>query len=432
MKSLVKSLLKNQGAPVAYVARNVTNPGSLSIQNPMEAYLRAYQNSGTVFGVQNVVSQPTAAVEWRMYRKNTDNRVRYSTTDVGSDQRTEVVQHQALNVLNNPNPFMTRMNLFELSQTYLDLAGESWWLLDYGNLSFPLSIWPVRPDRMVPIPDPEQFLKGYTYIGPNGEQVPFQLNEVIFVKRQNPLDPYRGQGIIQTIMADVEAGRYAAEHNRNYFYNGAEPGGIVQYPSELTDEEFDQLVNRWRESHQGVSRAHRVAILEAGATWISNHTNQKDMDFVNLVNNSRDKIREAYGVHKIMVGISDDVNRANAQTGEEVHNTWQIIPRLDKWKDALNYQFLPLFGSTGQGVEFDYIPPQPNNREQDNAEMIAKAQTAQTYINAGFEPHAVLEVVGTPDMDVIEKATQAPALPPGWVQEQQPKPAPAESETDNA
>lgn len=401
-----KLRLFNQ-APVPYVPRNTVNPGSLSLQNPIESYLRAYQKSGTVFGVQNVVSGPTATTEWRMYRKNADNRVRYSTGDTGSDQRIEVVQHQALNVLNNPNPFMTRIELFELSQTYLDLAGESWWLLDYGNLAFPLSIWPVRPDRMIPIPDPVNFLKGYVYQGPSGEIIPFQLNEVVFVKRTNPLDMYRGQGIIQTILSDVDAGAYAAEHNRNFFYNGAEPGGVIQVPTELSDEEFDQLTNRWREGNQGVSRAHKVAILEAGATWTSNSIGQKDMDFVNLVNNSRDKIREAYGVHKIMVGISDDVNRANAQTGEEVHNTWQIVPRLNTWKDALNNKFLPLFGSTGQGVEFDYVKPSPNNREQDNAELVSKAQSTQTLITAGFNPHDVLEVVGLPDMDVNGQ-TQTP------------------------
>lgn len=403
-------------SPIPYADAGLRNLNVLDLGSPMEQYLRAYQKSGTVFGVVSLLASATAFPEWRLYRKTTDNRVRYSTADIGSDQRIEVIQHQALKILNNPNPFMTRMNLFEISQTYLDLTGEAWWILDYaGGLQFPTSLWPVRPDRMVPVPDPQNFLKGYVYQGPDGEQIPFQLNEVIVNKLPNPLDLYRGQGPIQTVMADVDAGDYAAQYNRNFFYNDATPGGIITVPTELTDEEFDQLTNRWRESNRGVSRAHRVAVLESGQQWVSTAASQKDMAFVELVNNSRDKIREAFRVHKVMVGISDDVNRANAQTGEEVHHSTQTVPRLNRWREVLNFQYLPLFGSTGAGVEFDYVKPQVDNREQSVAEMTAKASAAQMYIDAGFDPHDVLEMLGTPDMNVVEKATQAPALPPGWV-----------------
>src|SRR5581483_7030935 len=85
-------------------------------------------------------------------------------------------------------------------------------------------------------------------------------------------------------------------------------------------------------------------------------------------------------------------------------------PRLDRWRDVINTQFLPLFGSAGEDVEFDYSFPMPLNREQDNAELAAK-----TLVEAGYDPAAVLEVVGLPAMPAVVTATQAPALPPGWV-----------------
>ncbi|MCW2900995.1 MAG: portal protein, partial [Streptosporangiaceae bacterium] len=191
----------------------------------------------------------------------------------------------------------------------------------------------------------------------------------------------------------------------------------------MDDDEFDQMIDRWRDSHRGVGRAHRVAVLEGGATWVPNGSAQKDMDFVNLRGDSRDAIREALGMHKVMTGVTDDVNRANAQTGEEVFANWKIVPRLDRWKDVLNFQFLPLFGSTGTDVEFDYIYPLPANREQDNAELTAKTAAAEALVNAGYDPHSVLEVVGLPDMEVAETAVQAPGLPPGWVPEAPAAPA---------
>jgi HK97 family phage portal protein len=280
----------------------------------------------------------------------------------------------------------------------------------------PLGLWPVRPDRMMPVPDRDNWLAGWVYTSPDGrEKIPLPVTDVIFNRYPDPEDPYGGVGPIQSVLVDIEAARYAGEWNRNYFTNSAEPGGVIQVDHELPDEEFDQLVDRWRETHRGVARAHRIAVLENGATWVPNAHSMRDMDFANLRGVMRDTIREALGMHKVMTGVTDDVNRANAQTGEEVFASWKVAPRLDRWKDVLNSQFLPLFGSSGIGVEFDYIYPMPLNREQDNAEMLAKTKAAQTLVQAGYDPDDVCEVVGLPKMRVVEQATQAPALPPAWV-----------------
>lgn len=379
-----------------------------------DAYMRAYGTVGTVWQIVHLLSSNTAKPEWRLYRKaQRDGRVRYTTNDQGSDQRVEVLKHQALAVLNRPNPFYSRFTLMEASQQHMELTGEWFWVVEYDpRASFPLGMWPVRPDRMEPVPDPETYLKGWVYTSPDGrEKVPLEPREVIQGKYPNPMDPYRGLGPIQSVLTEVEADRYAGEWNRNYFYNSAEPGGIIQVDHSLDDTEFDELVDRWRESHRGVARAHRVAVLEGGQTWVPNSHSIKDMDFAALRTLSRDLIREAFGVHKIMLGNSDDVNRANAQTGEEVFANWSVAPRLDRWREALNTQFLPLFGSAGEGVEFDYVYPLPNNREQDNAELTAKSTAAQLLRAAGYDPHDVLEVVGLPDMDTAD--VPAPGLPAG-------------------
>ena len=377
--------------------------------------MRAHGTVGTVWQIVHLLSSNVAKPVWKLYRQaGQDGRVRYTTNDQGSDQRTEVVKHQALSVLYQPNPWYSRFALFETSQQYMELTGE-WFLVVERDprSSIPLGLWPVRPDRMDPVPDPTAYLKGWVYTSPDGrEKVPLKPDEVIQGKYPNPLDPYRGLGPVQSVLVDIDASRYSREWNKNYFLNSAEPGGVIQVDHELQDGEFDELVDRWREGHRGAARAHRVAVLEGGQTWVPNAHSQKDMDFAGLLNVGRDLIREAFGIHKIMLGNSDDVNRANAQTGEEVFANWSVAPRLDRWRDALNYQFLPLFGSAGQGVEFDYIYPLPQNREQDNAELTAKATAAQLLVMAGYDAHDVLEVCGLPDMDFAAPAAPStPGLP---------------------
>lgn len=383
-----------------------------------EAFMRAFGTQGTVHSNVSLLASSTAKPEWRLYRKQKqDGRVRYTTNDQGSDQRTEVLQHQALKVLNCPAKvtvggrelvIWTRFRLFEMSGIWLETTGKAPWVVEFaGRSNIPAGLWPVRPDRLQPVPDPRDYLAGWLYTAPDGgEQIPLLPHEVIMNTYPDPLDPYGGLGPVQTVLTEVEGNRYASEWNRNFFINSAEPGGVIQLDHRLEDDEFNELVNRWREQHRGVSRAHRIGVLEGGATWVQNSHAQRDMDFVNLRTDSRDAIREALGMHKVMTGVTDDVNRANAQTGEEVFANWKVVPRLDRWKDVLNYQFLPLFYPAGAepDVEWDYIYPLPQNREQDNAELQAKSAAALALIQAGYDPHDVLEVVGLPDMDTVAAA----------------------------
>jgi hypothetical protein len=78
-------------------------PGMAMGSNMDLTLIRAYKTNGTVQANVSLLASSVAAQEWKLYRSQpVDGRVRYTTSDAGSDQRKEVVQHAALNVLTNP------------------------------------------------------------------------------------------------------------------------------------------------------------------------------------------------------------------------------------------------------------------------------------------------------------------------------------------
>jgi phage portal protein BeeE len=441
MGSLLGQLLAprnaaSPGPPVPGGSGGMVMPGSSTGSSPDLTLIRAYKMNGTVFANVSLLAGAVAAQKWGLYREATPSN-RFTTNDQGSDQRKQVTVHAALSVLDNPAsilvpsgrrwPIWDRFGLFEISQIYLEQTGKSHWVVDTAERSskIPLGLWPVRPDRMTPVPDRDRYLAGWLYRSPDGNEViPLYPDEVIFNRYPDPEDPYGGAGPIRSVITDIQAADYAAEWNKNYFINSAEPGGVIEVDHQLGENEFDELVDRWRETHRGVARAHRIAVLEAGQTWVPNAHSAKDMDFANLRSVSRDIIREGLGMHKVMTGVTDDVNRANAQTGEEVFSSWKVAPRLARWRNVLNTQFLPLFGATAAGNEFDFTYPTPANREQDNAELTTKTTAFAALITAGVDPDDAAMVVGLPQMKVAERAVQSPALPPGWVPEMAPSAAP--------
>jgi len=389
-------------APVAYASRHTVLP--FLSRNDAEAQMRALGGVGTLFAIVERTTEAVSKARWRLYRK--------STTGDDAD-RAEVTRHLALDVWNKPNPFYTREEFVQSFQQHVDLTGEGWWIIARNSRarSIPLELWIARPDRMYPVPSATDFLTGYIYFGPEGEKVPLQLDEVIQLRKPHPLDPYRGMGAVQTILADLESTKFSAEWNRNFFVNSAQPGGIIEVDKHLSDDEFEEMTARWQEQHRGVANAHRVAVIEQGK-WITNNYTMADMQFVELRNASREVIMEAFGFPKHMLGISESVNRANAEAAEVMFARWIVMPRLDRIKGALNNDFLPLFGTTASGLEFDYDNPVPDDEELESKTLTAKANAAAALRTAGWDPTDVLSAVGLPEMGSAAVPASV-GLPPG-------------------
>lgn len=391
-RTLLGALLNRATAtPVPFASRAASHAhGMFGSRRDAVAQMQAMSASGTLYAITNRTAKGIAQIDWHLYR----------TAKSGKDEdRIEVTSHAALDLWNKPNRFFTQNVFVETGAQHKLLTGEQWWVIARDERSpIPLEMWPVRPDRIRPVPDPEVFLAGYMYTGPDGQEIALRLEDVIFIRTPNPLDPYRGMGPVQSILTDLDSSRYAAEWNRNFFANSAAPGGVLEVDRRLDDAEFSELRERWNEQHKGVANAHRVAIAEGGLKWVDRTINQRDMQFVELRNVSREVIREAYGFPKPMLGSVDDVNRANADAGEVMFARWLLVPEAEAIKDALNSHLLPLFGSTAKGLEFDYDNPVPEDRELASKELQAKAVALREFVQSGVYGPEALEALDLPAM----------------------------------
>ena len=330
-----------------------------------QAQLRAYGAVSTLFSAVNAITESISAVGWKLWRVQ-------STGD-----RQEVAPgHPLMELWTSVNPFYTRGEFLESVQQHIDLTGEAWIVKLRNGAGRTVELWSIRPDRMKPIPSRDEYIAGYEYsIG--AERIPLAREDVIFLRIPSPMDPYRGMGVVQSLLVDLGAEKAAQEWVNAFFKNSAEPGGVIQYDDELDDAQWNKLVERWQLQHQGVQNAHRVAVLERGK-WIDRKLTQRDMQFEQLRKLNQATILAAFRVPPSILGMTENVNRANAEAAEVHFARWSLTPRLERIKSAINERLAPEFGAD---LEFSYIDPTPKNREQDRQEADSGIQHGYLSVN---------------------------------------------------
>ncbi len=390
-------------APVSFASGGtIGNFASLSNRADTKGLMDQYGASGTLYAVVSRITDDVTSPEWAAYRKDPTR----DTESVPDAKRERIPRHAALVLWENPNPFMDQSEFIEASQQHYELTGEIWWLVvKDARTGWPIEMWPIRPDRIEVIPSATEFIAGYVYRAPDGEKVPLSRDDVISIKHKHPTDPYRGLGPVQSILPDLEGANLASEWSRNFFLNSARPGGVIEVDHRMGEDEYREFRTRWNEGHAGVAQAHKVAILEQ-ATWKDSALTMIDMQFTELRRLSSDMILEAFGFPKAMIGVSIDVNRANADAALAMYARSITRPRLRRLRSALNKRLLPMFGKLGADIEFDYKDPVLEDSDQENKNLVSKATALDLIMAAGFAPGDATAAVGLPDMGYIGRAAK--------------------------
>jgi HK97 family phage portal protein len=423
VKSIGRALINTftNKAPIPYVGRALEGRwGDRGARRADQArQLDAMGASATLFSIVNRTSTAVAKECWHLHRAKPgavcDFVAPGDNDPCGARGVLHVEKHPALSVLNLPNPFYTTQEYFESGQQHVDLTGEGWTVL--GRLgSMPVELWNARPDRMIVVTNRADFLVGYIYLDPDGQEVPIRKEDVMSIRMPNPMDPYRGMGAVQTILSNVDSSGYSAEWNANFFRNGARPGGIVKLSRKMQDEEFETLVERFNFNHRGITNANRTAFLEEG-DWVDvKPMNIRDMQFVETAELNRDTILLAFGASKFDVGILEDVNRAASEASRADFAGRMTVPRLDRWRSMLNSDFLPQFPGADPALSFAYSNPVPADREAARLDKTAAVEQYVALVSVGEDPVYAAAFCGLPQpaarraLPAAERAAVAAAL----------------------
>ncbi len=250
--------------------------------------------------------------------------------------------HRLRKLIAQPNPVTGEFEFFELSVTYLDLAGNCYWLIQRGRDGLPAELWPVRPDliRIFPTLDPRVWSYGYILDPTTSARnvtsaiIPIASRDMIHVKYANPLSAYFGQAPL----------RPAARANY------AVPGVVIKTSSEVTQAVADKLKRKWKASFAGARRG-EPAVLQAGMDVQPLGMSLRDLEFPDLRAFSESRICAALQVPPILVGAKVGLDRSTFTNYAEARKQlWEgaIFSLQRRFRDPVETQLLPEFSGTGR------------------------------------------------------------------------------------
>jgi HK97 family phage portal protein len=324
----------------------------------IESKSRLYQQSPWVYVAVNRIAEAAALVPLKVYR-------------VTGEQRMEVERHPLENLLDNPNPYLSRFELMEQTIGMLELTGNAYWFLAGDENGVPTEIWPLRPDRVTIVPDPLNHVRGYLY-EIDGQRIPLDAIEVVHFKRWHPADDYYGLSALEAARLAVQSDRAMAEWNRNTFGkdNGV-PAGIVNIKNNVTDADYERIKREWRATYGGPQR--RTAFLRGNdVEWKNIGLSHQDLDFLKGREAHRDEILNIFG---LPIGlVSENATEANAKVAERMFIERTLWPKLVRLAQKITQELLP-FWPGEHLAEFEDIRP------TDVQTRLAEIRTAQAVLS---------------------------------------------------
>ena len=320
-------------------------------------YLETYSKSLYCYACVSKIAEKVASTDFVL------NKIINSKGDT-----EEVKNHPILDLLYRVNPFFTKSEFLETDVINRKLTGDSYILKVRNNSGQVMELWNIRPDLVTIQAGNESYISYYKIYTKDGKEEKVEIEDLIHIKYPSPLDSLFGMSPLSPAQARIDTEEYASNYQRDFFLNNARPDAVIEMEVDPTSTQRDEMRDGWEKKHKGLGKNSKLGIL-VGGKYHQVSLSQREMDFIESMKFTRDDILVAFKVPKPIVAVTDDVNRANAETAQEIFLSETIIPEIKKFVEKMNEELIaPDFGDE---YFLSFKDPVPIDRETRLAEFSA-------------------------------------------------------------
>lgn len=185
----------------------------------------------------------------------------------------------------------------------------------------------LPPQHTAPIPDPKKFVSGYEITMPNGFKQVLKPEDVLWIRKPHPLDPYLSLTPMESAGIAIEIENLAKVYNRNFLLNDGRPGGLLVLRGEVDDDDKDELRNRFRGN---LNKTGSVSVLSSddGVDYVDTSSSPRDAAYIQMRQITKEEILAAFGVPESVIGNASGRTFSNAAEENRVFWMETMMPHL--------------------------------------------------------------------------------------------------------
>lgn len=262
-------------------------------------------------------------------------------------QENDVDNHPFEQLLQRPNPAMSRSEFMEATISYRALTGNAyWWLNRKSEKAPPDELWIVPPDKLRPVPDGKLFIKGYLYNPGDGKEIPLETWEIVHFKRFNPANVFLGLSAIDALQLVAMGDLAAQEWNTNYFAkDNAKLPGALAFADSIDDDAWQRMRADIEHSYGGTKR--KLMMLrnagKGGVQWLNMAVSQREMEFLAGRQFNKEEIFSALAPGLVSI-LDKNATEANAKAGKNTFVELGVWPHLVHIAEKITNDVLPTYG----------------------------------------------------------------------------------------
>lgn len=289
----------------------------------------------------------------------------------------------AARLFDEPNPYMSRFELWQRTSAWWSLEGEAFWYFgnDYAS-GVPKELHVLNPRKIQAVMNSGEITK-WVYEG-NREKFIILPSEIIHFKNWNPYNHYRGLSPLLCMKDEIGEDILASRQYRKLLKEGGIPKGLLKTDQILTEADAELLEKKW-ESKYGSGVKNKIAVLGKGTeyqqlTFSPDVLKLYDMKKWNLYT-----ILARYGIPPRVANIQDAKSSLSGTDTNSQHTAfwnYTLIPLLQQFSQIVEVQFFRRFHLKERGCfNLDGIPELQESKDSRSKRDIAEINAGLKTIN---------------------------------------------------
>lgn len=290
----------------------------------------------TVFSCIRILSEAVAKLPIKVYQED----------ESGVQKQTQHPVYKLLRL--RPNPYMNAYDFWKCMEAQDCLYGNAYASIEFNNKGQIAGLWPIDSSKIKIVVDNDTAMSGliqsqsqvYYQVDLGYEQRKLMPDEILHFKGGVTLDGIVGLSPLDCLKATLESGAAANEFVNNFYKQGLQVKGIIQYVGDLDERAKRNFRDKFESMSSGLNNSHRVALLPIGYQFMPISLNMHDAQFLE---NNQLTIRQIASSFGIKMHQLNDLSRAtysNVTEQQKEFYTDTLQPKLTGYEQELTYKLL--------------------------------------------------------------------------------------------